>query len=163
MPPDIPRKLVFASIWLLLGLGLFLGVQAWQREQQAARFSTDGGVVEIRRAPDGHYHWPGTLNGKPVEFLIDTGATASVIPTSLARELDLPSIGTMRSNTAGGVVSGAVVVADLDLQGGLRVARMRMGALPALTSPLLGMDVLGRLRIEQHDGVLRIDLSGAER
>ena len=33
-----------------------------------------------------------------------------------------------------------------------------MVALPNLASPLLGMDVLGRLRWQQRDGALRIDL-----
>ncbi len=163
MPPDIPRNLIFTTVWLLLGLMLFLGFQAWQREQQSARFSVDGSMIEIRRAADGHYHWPGRLNDKPIEFLIDTGASTSTIPSSMAQELGLRSVGTMRSNTAGGVVSGNIVVADLALQGGLRVDRMRLGALPALSSPLLGMDVLGRLRIEQQAGVLRIDLSATAR
>jgi predicted aspartyl protease len=34
-----------------------------------------------------------------------------------------------------------------------------MVALPGLSSPLLGMDVLGRLRLQQDDGTLRIDLT----
>jgi aspartyl protease family protein len=36
--------------------------------------------------------------------------------------------------------------------------RLRMAALPALQAPLLGMDVLGRLRWQQHQGVLRIQM-----
>jgi aspartyl protease family protein len=36
-----------------------------------------------------------------------------------------------------------------------------MLALPGLDDrPLLGMDVLGRLRWQQHDGVLHIELGG---
>jgi aspartyl protease family protein len=40
----------------------------------------------------------------------------------------------------------------------VRAERLRIAALPALTSPLLGMDVLGKLHWRQSDGVLHIDL-----
>jgi len=47
------------------------------------------------------------------------------------------------------------------LDGGVRAERMRMVALPRLASPLLGMDVLGKLHWQQRDGVLHIDLGSA--
>lgn len=159
MNQDLPRSLKIATLWLLLILALFLAFQAWQRERQAAHFTAAGGIVELRRAADGHYHWPGTVNGRATDFLVDTGATASAIPMALASELALPQLGSMRSSTAGGVVDGRIVVAELALQGGPRVERMRLAALPSLQSPLLGMDVLGRLRLQQQGGVLRIDMS----
>ena len=67
----------------------------------------------------------------------------------------------MRSSTAGGSVDGTVVRADLTLDGGVRAERLRMVALPRLEAPLLGMDVLGRLHWQQHDGALRVDLGAA--
>jgi aspartyl protease family protein len=160
---DLPRSLKITTVWLLLLLVLFLAAQAWLRHQKSARFSASSGVIEIRRADDGHYHWPGALNGHSVEFLVDTGATASAIPAALAQELGLQRLGTMHSQTAGGEVAGDVVLADMSLQGGVRIDRIRLGALPRLSSPLLGMDVLGRLRLEQQAGVLRIDLSDLSR
>jgi len=156
---ELPRGLKIATIWMLLGLGLFMGVQAWQADRNATRFSTDGGRIDIRRSADGHYHWPGQIDGRAVEFLVDTGATGTAIPERLARELGLRSVGTVQSRTANGVATGSVVVGDLSLQGGVRAEGLRMVALPGLESPLLGMDVLGRLRWQQGDGSLRIDLS----
>jgi aspartyl protease family protein len=155
---ELPRGLKIATVWMLLGLGLFMGVQAWQADRNATRFSTDGGRIDIRRSADGHYHWPGQIDGRAVEFLVDTGATGTAIPERLARELGLRSVGTVQSRTANGVATGSVVVGDLSLQGGVRAERLRMVALPGLESPLLGMDVLGRLRWQQGDGSLRIDL-----
>ena len=70
---DLPAWLKHATVWLLLAAGLFLGVKAWQRQATAARFVVEGSVVELRRGPDGHYHWPGRINGRTVEFLVDTG------------------------------------------------------------------------------------------
>ena len=156
--PDLPGWLKHATVWLLLAVLVFLGVQAWQARQAASRLVVDGGTLEIRRAADGHYHWPGRIGGREVEFLVDTGATGTAIPTALARELGLKPVAAMRSSTAGGTVTGTVVVADLELRGGLRADRLRLAALPDLAAPLLGMDVLGKLRLEQADGVLRIDL-----
>jgi len=160
---ELPRSFKVTTVWLLLLLGLFLAAQAWLRHQKSTRFSASSGVIEIRRADDGHYHWPGALNGHSVVFMIDTGATSSAIPATLAQELGLQSIGTMHTQTAGGEVAGRVVLADMSLQGGLQIDQIRLGALPTLGSPLLGMDVLGRLRLEQQAGVLRIDLSDLSR
>ena len=155
---ELPPWLKHATLWLLLAVALFLGVQALQARQQASRFVLDGGTVELKRGPDGHYRWPGRIEGRTVEFLVDTGATGTAIPEGLARELGLTTIGRMQSNTAGGVVNGSMVVGDVQLDGGVRAERLRIAVLPRLDAPLLGMDVLGRLRMQQADGVLRIDL-----
>ena len=160
---ELPPWLKQATVWLLLALVLFLGVQAWLSHQQAARFVVQGSTLEIRRASDGHYHWPGRINGRAVDFLVDTGATATAIPAALARELGLPAVGSVQSSTAGGMVTGTVVVGDLALDGGVAVQRMRLTSLGGLSAPLLGMDVLGRLHLQQSDGVLRVDLAAAAR
>ena len=157
---ELPGWLKHATVWGLLAAGIFVGVQAWQRQQAATRVVAEGGVVELRRGADGHYHWPGTVDGRPVDFLVDTGATRSALPARLAREFGLPIVGTQTSSTAGGVVQATVVRGDLALRGGLRVQALRLAALPDLQSPLLGMDVLGRLRWQQDGGVLRVDLGG---
>ena len=158
---DLPGWLKPTTVWLLLGLMLFLGVQAWQAQQRATRFTVDGQTLEIRRSGDGHYHWPGRIGNREVEFLVDTGATGTAIPAALARELGLQVVGSMQSSTAGGVVNGQFVVGDLQLEGGVRAERLRMAALPNLASPLLGMDVLGRLRWQQDAGVMKVELKGA--
>lgn len=162
MSLDLPRSFKLITVWLLLGAAVFVGVQWWQHRAQQTLFQARGSAVEIRRGADGHYHWPGTVNGRAVDFLIDTGATGTAIPAALARELNLASLGSIRSNTAGGVVAAHVVRADIELQGGVSVRRLQIAALPQLAgNPLLGMDVLGRLRWQQRDAVLRIELGDA--
>ncbi|MEO7057232.1 MAG: TIGR02281 family clan AA aspartic protease [Caldimonas sp.] len=162
MSNELPRTLKIVTVWLLLGAAIFVAFQWFQHDQAKTRFQIDGGVVEIHRGSDGHYHWPGTLNGRAVDFLVDTGASGIAIPAALGRELGLVSEGTMRSSTAGGMVTGEVMRADLTLQGGVRAERIRVVALGGLAdNPLLGMDVLGRLAWHQEAGVLRIDLRPA--
>ena len=158
MSSELPSTVKIATVWLLIGLTLFLGVQWWQHRAQQLRFTVADRVIEIRRGPDGHYHWPGSIDGRAVDFLVDTGATGTAIPASLARELRLEPIGTVQSSTAGGLVTGEVMRADIELRGGVRAQRLRVVALAGLDDrPLLGMDVLGRLRWTQVDGVLRIE------
>ncbi|MCA1791630.1 MAG: DnaJ domain-containing protein, partial [Thioalkalivibrio sp.] len=43
----------------------------------------------LRRNHVGHYLAPGTINGQPVVFLLDTGATQVSVPAHLADRLDL--------------------------------------------------------------------------
>lgn len=158
MDSDLPRTFKLVTVWLLIGLALFVGVQWWQHRAEQMRFSAGAEAIEIRRGPDGHYHWPGAIEGRPVDFLVDTGATGTAIPATLARELRLQPIGSVQSNTAGGVVTGQVMRADIELRGGVRAQRLPVVALAGLSDrPLLGMDVLGRLRWQQVDGVLRIE------
>jgi len=158
MHNELPRTFKLVTVWLLLGVLVFLGIQWWQHRAEQTRFQMIGDAIEIHRGADGHYHWPGRINGRAVDFLVDTGATGTAISTALAAELRLEPVGSVQSNTAGGVVTGQVVRADVALQGGVRAQRLRVVALRALgTNPLLGMDVLGRLRWQQRDGVLRIE------
>jgi aspartyl protease family protein len=153
----LPRSFKLATIWLLLGTLLFLGVQWMMAQSQRARFAFDGQAIELRRAPDGHFHWPGRVNGVAVDFLVDTGATRTALPLALADRAGIALEGRVRSSTAGGEVQGQVGRADIDLDGELRAQRHTVIVLPALQTPLLGMDVLGRLKLTQSAGVLRIE------
>jgi len=153
------RSWKLITVWLLVGTAVFLGVQAVQRQAERARFSFDttSGRIELKRAPDGHFHWPGRVNGVAVDFLVDTGATSTALPLALAQEAGLALEGAMRSSTAGGVVDGRVARADVSLQGGVTAERLRVAVLPRLESPLLGMDVISKLRLSQRDGVLTLE------
>ena len=153
---EFPRTLKAVTLWLVLGTAVFLGVQAWQAQQRQSRFSASGGVIELRRAPDGHFHWPGRLNGVAVEFLVDTGATRTALPQALAQAAGLVAEGRVQSATAGGHVTGWTGRAELQLDGGVRIERLPVTVLPTLGAPLLGMDVLGQLHFSQSDGVLRL-------
>jgi aspartyl protease family protein len=156
---EFPQTLKIATVWLTVGVAVFLGFRYVEHERERTSFQvTRTGVIEIRRGPDGHYHWPGSINGRSVDFLIDTGATSTAMSQAVARELSLEPVRRVQSQTAGGVVTGELVRADVVLQGGVRVERLAIVALAGLGDrPLLGMDVMGRLRWQQRDGVLTID------
>ena len=153
---EFPRTLKHVTLWLVIGTVLFLALQAWQAQQRQSQFSSRGGEITLRRAPDGHFHWPGQVNGVAVEFLVDTGATRSALPQALAQAVGLQPEGRVQSSTAGGIVAGWSARVDLQLQGGVHAERLPITVLPALGAPLLGMDVLGKLQFSQSDGVLRL-------
>jgi aspartyl protease family protein len=153
---ELPRGLKHATLWLLLGTAVFLAVQAWLARQRQPQITLDGGQITLRRGADGHFHWPGTVNGVAVQFLVDTGATRTALPQALAARAGLEAEGTVRSATAGGTVAGQLARADVVLQGGVNALRLPVTVLPDLGAPLLGMDVLSRLQFSQADGVLRL-------
>lgn len=43
----------------------------------------------LTRSGVGHFHTPGTLNGRPVEVLVDTGAACTCVAMSVAQALGL--------------------------------------------------------------------------
>ena len=137
------RSWKLITVWLLIATALFVAVQAMQHRAERSRFSFDAanGRIELKRAPDGHFYWPGRVNGVAVVFLVDTGATSTALPLALAQDAGLVLEGAVRSSTAGGVVA----------------ERLRVGVLPRLDSPLLGMDVISKLRLSQRDGVMTLE------
>lgn len=153
---DLPRSLKHVTVWLLLLTAGFLATQQWLRHRDRARITVTGDQVELRRHPDGHFYWPGTVQGREVLFLIDTGASFTALPRALVEELALEPHGRMRFSTANGEVWAPVARTDLILQGGFEARHTTVSSLEGLTHPLLGMSVLGSLHLSQEDGVLRI-------
>ena len=160
---DFPQLLKIVTVWLIAGVLVFLGFETWQARAERTRFVVDGSAIELRRGNDGHYHWPGRVNGVAVDFLVDTGATTTALPQALAERAGLATVGRVTSMTAGGRVRGTLAAADIVLDGGVRAARLRVTVLPGLTAPLVGMDILGRLHFSQRDGVLRLEAHSERR
>lgn len=159
---EFPRALKLTTIWLLIGGSVFLAVQAWQSHEQRSRVSVAaGGAIEIRRGADGHYHWSGRIEGRAVDFLVDTGATTTAIPQRLAQSLGLATLGRVESATANGSSVGTVHRANIALDGGVVVEGLRVVALPSLGAPLLGMNVMSRLRWRQQGDRLIIEAAPA--
>lgn len=155
--PELPHTLKLLTVWLLVGLLIFLGFKYWEREREASRFRMAGEVIVLTRADDGHFHWPGRVGGIEVDFLVDTGATATALPQRLAERAGLKPLGTVQTHTAAGATRGFLARADVVLEGGVRADRLPVTVLPELGAPLLGMDVLGRLHFSQKPGELRIE------
>ncbi len=164
---EFPQTLKIVTVFGVVFAALFLAAQWWLAQQQRSTFSVEsaaaGQVLVINRARDGHYHWPGRIGDVEVNFLVDTGASRTSISQELATQAGLKAFDTARFSTANGDVLGSLAKASLQLEGGLKMERHTVAVMPRMDDKaLLGMDVLGKLKIEQSQRQLRISLpSGA--
>lgn len=141
---------------------------AWQgTEREAARDAHDEDdetsepalELVIPAGPHGHFMVEAVVDGTPLEFMVDTGASDVVLSPADARRIGLRPENlrfTRRFRTANGEVAGApVVLRELRLgqQSAYDVEASVHGA--PLPVSLLGMSFLGRLRgYEVDDGRL---------
>jgi aspartyl protease family protein len=99
--------LIFAGVAGVVGFGNDLG-----RELQARQAVIAEGTIEVPRGRDGHYHLTLDINGVPVDFIVDTGATDMVLSLEDARAVGIDPdrlIFSGRAMTANGVVGTAPV------------------------------------------------------
>lgn len=115
-----------------------------------------GSELVLKRSGDGHYVFPGTINGRPVTFLLDTGATLVSVPAHLAGELGLKAGAHQRSITANGTVATRATRVDA-----LAFGPFDLRGVPASLNPgmaddqvLLGMSVLKHLEFTQRGDTL---------
>lgn len=162
---ELPRNLKIITIYGLIFITLFLGMQWWQTEQRKAKVSVQGSSTQVSLPRDrsGHYFWQGRINGQEVEFLVDTGATTSAIDQGLARKLQLQEEGSAVFNTANGTVRGGIARVTLELEGGLKIEQQRISIMPEMDIALLGMDVLGKLQLQQNGKELLVRLPPASK
>ena len=65
-----------------------------------------GQVIEIPAARDGHYYLQGAVNGVPLRFMVDTGATYVSVSGKFAAQAGLPEGVKGYFGTANGTVEG---------------------------------------------------------
>jgi aspartyl protease family protein len=147
--------------WSMAVFGLLMLLADWLLKEPEATWrvekSAQGQTLVLQRASSGHYRWAGQINGVATEFLVDTGAVRTTIAQSLATEAKLQITQGNEVHTASGKLQGGIASANLVLSGGLRIDGLRVGVLPSMpTDPLLGMDVLARLRVQMQGNEMKI-------
>lgn len=126
-------------------------------EAAAAPAALSGRKVQLPSDEGGHYFGDFKLNGRKVQALVDTGATAVAINLSTARRIGVPiqlSDLTQSVNTANGRARAAVVTLDRVEIGRISIDKVRALVLEdrALSNTLVGMTFLNRLQRFQVDG-----------
>jgi aspartyl protease family protein len=163
----IGKGMIIAAWALLLGLltWLFQGrleqLDNPNAQLQASLSSSHAGTqaaaeLRLKRDRAGHYRAPGLINGQPVQFLLDTGATHVALPETLADRLALKRGLRIQSHTANGSVSAwRTELAEVRLGGIVknRVSGVIMPNMPG-EQVLLGMSFLRSLELLQRDGEL---------
>ena len=77
------------AVWAMVFGLVAAGAAWWQDRQSAVRVSGDGTRIEVPKAADGHFHLEAAVNGAPVRFLVDTGASSLVLSPGDARAAGL--------------------------------------------------------------------------
>lgn len=143
-----------ALAWGMIFLAVVSGYGLWQdmRRDSMMMAMGAGGTVELQRMADGHYYATLLINGTEVEFVIDTGASGMVLSMEDARRLGLDpdSLAFLgEAYTANGVVRTAMVNLPIVEFGPFRDENFRAYVNEGeLDGSLLGMDYLGKFRIE---------------
>ena len=92
--------------WLLIMGGLYWFFSGWHSAEinpnTANVLTQQQGDLTLLRNRDGHYVASGTINGRPVRFLLDTGATWVVVSMGMAAELGLKRGAALTLQTANG-------------------------------------------------------------
>ncbi|WP_299083238.1 TIGR02281 family clan AA aspartic protease [uncultured Paraglaciecola sp.] len=143
----------------IIGLGL---LTLMFDEQLAKQFNPNAkpisssmqGVQEVRLKQNraGHYVTSGFINGQPVVFLLDTGATHVSVPMHLADTLNLQLGNSAFVQTA----NGRVQVAQTNIQrlsiGDIQLDNVRANLNPGFKDDeiLLGMSALKQLEFTQR-------------
>lgn len=121
--------------------------------------SQAGGRTElsIPVARDGHYYVEGSVNGEPLKFMIDTGATYVAVGSGFARSARLPSGVPGFFSTANGTVEGRIVKGQTVAAEGVRVTGLSVAVMPLDgKTGLLGQNFLRQFEVSQSGGVMRL-------
>lgn len=112
----------------------------------------NGIEVKLKRNKMGHYVTNGFVNGRPVVFLLDTGATNVSVPAHLANELGLTAGARYTASTANGNVQvAATTIYELNI-GDISLRDVRASLNPGMRDDeiLLGMSALKQLEFTQR-------------
>ncbi|KUJ80027.1 retropepsin-like aspartic protease family protein [Ruegeria profundi] len=152
-----------AMAWVFIFVGAIAVVGLWDDIRSTVgptpQMTITGEAIEVPRAYDGHYYLPVLVNGEPITFLVDTGASQIVLSEQDARRIgidpeQLNYLG--RAFTANGEVRTAPVRLDsLELGPIIDKGVSAWVNEGDLRQSLLGMDYLHRFsNIQFTDGRL---------
>jgi len=133
-----------------------------QRNPNQAVYSriNDEGTPEVilKRNRFGHYVTTGTVNGRHVEFMLDTGASDVAIPAKLAQELGLERGAPVQYQTANGIVTAYRTTIDTVAIGPMVIHNVSASINPGMRDMeiLLGMSVLKHVEFTQRGDTLTL-------
>lgn len=125
----------------------------------AVAVDTQSGAQElvVRRGPDGHFHLDADVNGVPVRFLVDTGASSTVLTVADAERSGIETAG-LEFDRPVQTANGVAFLARASLRtleiGPYRLTGVPVGVMPeaALNTNLLGMSTISRFSSWRIEG-----------
>ncbi len=154
---------MITGVWLLVFGLLTLFFQNYLEKERnpnrnVAALTADNGAREVilQRNRFGHYNVTGKINGRPVEFLLDTGATHIAIPSGVAKRLGLSRLYETNIHTANGNARAYGTKLDLVSVGPIALSDRKAMITPGMTGEvvLLGMGFLKDIEFTQRGDLL---------
>lgn len=113
------------AFWCVVMAIVYVAVEHAMQPRKAV--VTASGDVRIPRSRDGHFYIHGAVNGKPILFLVDTGASGVVVSDAFARRAGLEAGEPTTFNTANGKLAGRTVRGVPVAAGPLSVSALNVG------------------------------------
>ena len=153
------------TLGILLGMAMLTLYFGYFEEQQRNPNASPQSLVRqnsievaLLQNRQGHYVVTGAINKQPVEFLLDTGATAVVVPAETARRLALKYGRRSQAMTANGPINvwqttiNELTIGDIQLRG--IDASINPNMAPGAV--LLGMSALSQIEFVQQGQTLTL-------
>lgn len=119
-----------------------------------------GNEIVLTAGPGGHFITSGAINGKPIQFMVDTGASAVSLGQSDADRMGINYRGGQRvmMQTANGHVPAHIVTLSSVRVGDVEVANVQAVIMPAsMEHALLGNSFLTRFQMRRDNDVMRLE------
>jgi aspartyl protease family protein len=127
-----------------------------------ARQTSYGRTVRLEGDGHGQFRVEARVEGRPIDFMVDTGASSVVLRESSAAKLGIfprPADYTGRSSTANGIAKFAPIRLNRIEVDGINVYDVNAAVMPddALGVNLLGMTFLSRVKFSHDQGRLVLE------
>ncbi|HKQ26620.1 MAG TPA: retropepsin-like aspartic protease [Burkholderiales bacterium] len=150
--------LFWIVVWIGLVIAGYLVTERMMARPPMVRSLGDGRqelVIPVSR--DGHYYLDGAINGLPLRFMIDTGASYVAVGAEFARAAGLPDGIPGYFSTANGTVEGPVVRSQTVKAGVFELSGLTVAVMPAHDGEgLLGQNFLRHFDVSQAGGAMRL-------
>ena len=119
-----------------------------------------GSAIVLTAGTNGHFRTTGQINGKSIEFMVDTGASSVVISQADADRLGLDYKNAPQgwASTANGAAPFRLITLSAVRIGDVEVANVEAAVIPApMRGALLGNSFLMRFQMKRENDVMRLE------
>ena len=106
------------------------------------------------------YYTMGSINGYPVNMLVDTGAFMVTLPAAFASKIGARCWGAVVAGTGNGAALGCRSTVRSIRVGNITLNNVEVLILPNVNAVLLGQSALKRLKVEQSNDQIRLSVIG---
>jgi len=144
-------------VWIVIFSAVYMYFDVHQEPKVVVAIKNlPSSQIDIPRSKDGHYYVRGSINGHPVDFMVDTGASIVSVSKEFANSANLPSGIPASFSTAGGIVQGEITSDQIVEAGGLAINGLSVSVGIHGKMALLGQNFLRRVDVIQSNDTLTL-------